>query len=235
MSIIREKIALLSLYPAIVVLGSMASFTAHDSFFADKRNFINQWFVKRGWLWFTLCYVAAVFRQKKPHWKHIVLRYVVATLWWVIFAQWLFGAPLMDRIFVWTGGQCSGDTVVTTSRACRLTGGTWSGGHDPSGHIFIIVHSSLVLLMELWPGIKADRSLSNTSIGERISLSLLVLWGWMLLMTSVYFHSIPEKLSGLFLGLLEVAVVYLGGEYHSWGLYFGVGEPEESETKIPTQ
>lgn len=222
---------MLTIYPVIVVLGTLASFTVDDSFFSNKGNFFNQLFVKRGWLWFTVCFVAAAFRQKRPHWKHIALRYVVATLWWIAFAVWLFGPPIMDRIFLWTGGQCSVDAVLTTSKACRSSGGVWSGGHDPSGHVFILVHSSLVLMMELLPGIKAEGgSLSHTSLGERLSLALLILWAWMLLMTSVYFHSILEKLSGLVFGIAEVLVVYILGESHGWGRYFGVGEPQENDT-----
>ena len=38
-----------------------------------------------------------------------------------------------------------------TAAACRLSGGQWHGGHDISGHVFLMVLGSAVLLMETVP------------------------------------------------------------------------------------
>lgn len=35
-----------------------------------------------------------------------IIRYCLATLWWIFYAQWFFGLPIMDRIFLATGGSC---------------------------------------------------------------------------------------------------------------------------------
>lgn len=73
----------------------------------------------------------------------------------------------MDRAFVMTGGTCEvlretqagglkdvdldmGRTKqFATSMACKAVGGTWKGGHDISGHVFMLVLGSMFLSMEV--------------------------------------------------------------------------------------
>jgi len=94
--------------------------------------------------------------------------------------QWFFGPPLIDRGFRITGGQCEviyGQDVesrrkqeemsdareVATHAACKLVGGTWKGGHDISGHVFILILGSAMLWLEILPavlvagGLREDR------------------------------------------------------------------------------
>ncbi|WRT69958.1 uncharacterized protein IL334_006949 [Kwoniella shivajii] len=93
----------------------------------------------------------------------------------------------------------------------------WHRGFDISGHAFLLTLSIMVLgreLAETWkswavkPG-KINRTLfrDTGSINTAhwwISVSATVLvgiWAWMILMTGIYFHNPPEKLSGIVLGL----------------------------------
>lgn len=72
----------------------------------------------------------------------------------------------MDRAFVMTGGTCEvlgaknefGNDVdldgsktkpFVTGVACKAVGGTWKGGHDISGHVFMLVLGSMFLSMEV--------------------------------------------------------------------------------------
>lgn len=48
------------------------------------------------------------------------------------------------------------------------------------------------------------------AIGLVAVLSLAGLWGWMLLLTQVYYHTTQEKLSGLVVGLLAWLVLPKG-------------------------
>lgn len=156
----------------------------------------------------------------------------------------------MDKIFILTGGKCVVETPghnhhhlfqqsgngngFESSRidsySCKRMKGSWEGGHDPSGHVFLMVHSSLYLFLECrqyWPGwgVLVEKlkgivySSQQGSIGERIKLIvndtphvflvvLISFWWWMLLMTNIYFHSISEKLVGLIFGYIGVFVVY---------------------------
>lgn len=71
----------------------------------------------------------------------------------------------MDRAFTLTGGTCEvlrekkmgmdvdvgmGETKeFVTGVACKAVGGTWKGGHDISGHVFMLVLGSMFLSMEV--------------------------------------------------------------------------------------
>lgn len=154
------------------------------------------------------------------------------TVWWWAFTQWFFGLPLMDRVFVWTGGVCDYDVAVhgslkgMGSMVCRQVKGHWKGGHDPSGHVFLLVLGSIVLWFEVL-SVDVSREVQNFirrfkeqgNASEKVilvfkssiilALALLWLWWWMLLTTSIHFHSFIEQMSGLIAGCLGVLVYIL--------------------------
>lgn len=135
-------------------------------YFARKDNLVNQFFVKRGWFWTTVAFAAFVathptFRGPLRY-AGACTRWVLVTGAWFIFTQWCFGPPIIDRSFRWTGGRCEiviaeveadaddadlGDFVSAV--ACKAAGGAWKGGHDISGHVFMLVLSSGFLLQEV--------------------------------------------------------------------------------------
>lgn len=104
-----------------------------------------------------------------------MLRWAIMTMYWAIFTQWFFGPPLIDRGFRLTGGACElirddearagmGETKeLLTGATCKLAGGKWKGGHDISGHVFLLVLGSSFLWMEILPvvmryaGLREDR------------------------------------------------------------------------------
>ncbi|CAX42244.1 inositol phospholipid biosynthesis protein, putative [Candida dubliniensis CD36] len=270
------------------LLGRLIHFSAPDeevyNYYNDKRNILNQWFVKRGWGWTTLViilfysniiykqYVNSTTTTKNNKQtliiktiRNAIINYIVVTIWWIFFTQWCFGLPIMDKIFVLTGGKCSIDinntansftttsttvftpnhhihpsfvqkleniwesTGITSYNCRRIKGSQWIGGHDPSGHVFLMIHSSLYLFNEMinyWPNwsyIKHNISQLLTStrpltINDRLLLlwntpqliiiGLIGLWWFMLLMTNIYFHSSLEKLVGLIFGYIGVAGLY---------------------------
>ncbi|KAI1393822.1 inositol phospholipid synthesis and fat-storage-inducing TM-domain-containing protein [Hypoxylon trugodes] len=153
------------------------------SYFARKDNVFNTFFVKRGWGWITVAFAlfvgthatfsstafpqsGAVKRVKAG------VRWVAVTAWWIVVTQWCFGPPLIDRGFRFTGGKCEVATKVVvkegvhadagdvfTAAACRAVGGRWSGGHDISGHVFLLVLGSFFLIQEVgWVVYRAGRA-----------------------------------------------------------------------------
>jgi hypothetical protein len=144
------------------------------NYFASKHNLLNLYFVKIDWFWTTLAFALLAYtthaaQQKDnassstlPWWAQAALRYLVVTMTWIGTTQWLFGPPLIDRSFTFTGGRCealsakiddSGRpdvSVIVTSIACKAVGGKWKGGHDISGHVFMLVLSSAFLALELY-------------------------------------------------------------------------------------
>jgi hypothetical protein len=193
----KLETALLLIYPVTLVLGSVFSILAphvsrssgsynpsHQSYyppssapsyFAQKRNIFNVFFVKRGWFWTTIAFFLFAFTHPSlgPTLRPTITRrriqatarWALATTIWVFVTQWFFGPAIIDRSFRWTGGACellndadaraemSATTEFFTSRACKVAGGRWTGGHDISGHVFLLILGSALLWMEVLPTI----------------------------------------------------------------------------------
>lgn len=206
------------LYPATLVLMSLftslsPSAAATTSYFSHKRNIFNVYFVKYGWLWTSAIFAVHTSRlhPSVPRSKAF-LRWALVTLWWIAVTQWCFGAPLMDRTFLWTGGSCErlvemereGGVIgqersmsenagrVMTSATCRLRGGKWTGGHDLSGHVFMLTHASLFLWAEAGPRLR-KHGITRGGWQSWVVFAGLGLWWWMLAMTGLYFHTAFEK------------------------------------------
>lgn len=134
------------------------------SYFARKSNLFNVLFVKQGWAWLAAAFAAFLFTHPSTatatRRARAGIRWAVVTAWWFLVTQWCFGPAIIDRGFRWTGGKCEmaerelamGDTSVgemVTSVACKAAGGKWKGGHDISGHVFLLVLSSAFLMEEV--------------------------------------------------------------------------------------
>ena len=198
------EVVLLAVYPATLILGSVfslldpsaraapynASTQSHPShaapsYFAQKRNLFNLLFVKIGWFWTSLAFLAFLFSHSSvgppgapvltPKRVRALCRWSLITAWWIVVTQWFFGPPLMDRAFTLTGGQCElvatqPDTMserrrLFTSAACKLAGGKWQGGYDLSGHVFLLVLGGLFLWLEVLhvAGLRDERVVAGGS------------------------------------------------------------------------
>lgn len=116
---------------------------------------------------------AAVARKFKA-----ILRYILVTTYWVFVTQWCFGPALIDRGFRYTGGKCEvaqqavfeGDADkadALTAVACKASGGRWSGGHDISGHVFLLMLGSWMLVQEVgWVILRASAGSSSDSVAS---------------------------------------------------------------------
>ncbi|KAF2757816.1 hypothetical protein EJ05DRAFT_492910 [Pseudovirgaria hyperparasitica] len=279
----RLEALLIAIYPTTLFLGSLFStlssttrsapyssaLQSHPpesapSYFAQKKNIFNVYFVKIGWFWTTLALLVFVVTNPTlgpPLWPSLtrrraqsVLRWALATCVWMFTTQWFFGPPLIDRGFRITGGICEmlidSDAAETkpllregkeilTSAACRFAGGRWNGGYDISGHVFLLILGSALLWLEILPamskaeGLRDGRSvqLQNgrvataasvkdtrdtegdgdkdvTGYGVNVALGIAALMWWMLLMTAAYFHTWPEKFTGLLVAFGGLYVIY---------------------------
>lgn len=171
--------------------------------------------------------------QKPRRVAQAVGRYALATLAWYLTTQWCFGPAVIDRGFVITGGGCGGSTGgggdgggdglkgLLSSAACKAAGGRWSGGHDVSGHVFMLVLVTAVLGFE---GVgarvggedggekvkeKEDDDVVRKWAGRFVGVVFGLSW-WMLLMTAIWFHTWLEKVSFPLLSFVYVVV------FHGW-------------------
>jgi len=143
------------------------------NYFASKHNLLNVYFVKVGWFWTTLAFGILAYTTHAAQARNkasanirtllqAAIRYLLVTATWVGTTQWLFGPPLIDRSFTFTGGRCEAlpakiddegrpdVTAIATGAVCKAVGGRWKGGHDISGHVFMLVLSSAFLVLELY-------------------------------------------------------------------------------------
>lgn len=227
----NQELIAISIYPITILLGQIIYHSSPeivDNYYTNKHNLLNVLFVKKGWFWTCLVDVYFVLQHGKSI-QRAFIRLSIITVWWWCFTQSFFGLPLMDRVFIWTGGVCDYDIGLhgaldgIGSVVCRKVKGHWKGGHDPSGHVFLLVVGSLVLwfeilntniLQELQSFITGFRN--QLTYQDRLkyvlnhsivfTLALLWLWWWMLLTTSIHFHSFIEQMSGLIAGCLGVLV-----------------------------
>ncbi|KAI9833538.1 MAG: hypothetical protein M1826_007152 [Phylliscum demangeonii] len=171
-----------SLYPLTLLLGTVFSLLdpasrsapydplirshpldAAPSYFARKQNVFNLFFAKLGWFWTSIAFIIFLATDGSPvavltpRRLQGLIRYSLVTVWWLVVTRWFFGPGLIDRLFIATGGACTHDTGIVSGVACKAVGGTWFGGHDLSGHFFILVLSTAFLWMEvLWVVLRAD-------------------------------------------------------------------------------
>ncbi|CAO3680766.1 unnamed protein product [Rhizopus stolonifer] len=214
------------LYPSTLFIAFLYSILGNppETYFSHKRNFLNVYFVKLGWLWVTLVYfsylyfVRSRYLQDTKQFTQGTLRYVLVTFYWYIMTEWLLGPSAIDRIYVLTGGQCDLETTKIFQQAvCRQLGGHWTGGHDVSGHCLLLIHASLFFWEELcwmfysfpqFPQLKQQKGLGYQSV--LAVLTIAGIWWFMLFQTGVYFHGHYELLSGTIFGVLGWAILYLG-------------------------
>jgi hypothetical protein len=157
------------------------------SYFARKDNLFNVLFVKRGWLWITIAFVGFVAThptfQNTRRIAKATSRWALVTGWWFLVTQWCFGPPLIDRGFRFTGGRCelvyeavaegtADRKELFTAAACRTAGGSWSGGHDISGHVFLLVLGSCFLVQEVvWVVLRAGVRVAGKGDDRAIVMS----------------------------------------------------------------
>lgn len=208
------------------------------AYFKDKRNLVNVVFVKRAWGWTTLLwalYMGAVWTydsipNRAERLKRHGRTFLGGTLVWFYMTQatWFFSfqPSLAHLILLYTGASCplpssEGDQG---SWECRNEHGrnVWQGGHDVSGHIFILVLASILLLdtispslVRLFPSYFPPSSVDPAQerkttiaplplpikLATYATLALVGIWWFMLLNTSLFFHHWTEKMSGLAFGV----------------------------------
>ncbi|KAM0754735.1 hypothetical protein T439DRAFT_321771 [Meredithblackwellia eburnea MCA 4105] len=162
-------------------------------------------------------------------------RLAIATLYWYLLTQSSIALPLSKGpsishyILLYTGAYCVGPG----GNVCQgRVGEYWKGGHDVSGHTFILTHATMLLITIVFPTFKSmlvvkrprvpqtphvpqwgQQPITTDAKGTKIvpsapmkvtatiCLVLAGVWWWMLLMTSMYFHSPQEKASGFIFGM----------------------------------
>ncbi|XP_075161531.1 acyl-coenzyme A diphosphatase FITM2-like [Haematobia irritans] len=149
------------------------------TYFARSDNLFNVYFVKIGWGWTLLFTVPFLVMTSytlccgdmKKLLRHHAPRIVIATFFWFFWTKFF-------NIIETSYGKCTVRSFQTKS-SCLKAGHLWSG-FDISGHAFILIHSSLVLIEEARPIIKWEsikehlrNELHDRSVSEQSSTNPL--------------------------------------------------------------
>ncbi|CAL1540105.1 unnamed protein product [Lymnaea stagnalis] len=216
-----------------VMIGSIICdlFLVPKIYMAERRNPLNQYFIKFGWGWtFTfigaylgltcLVYCCGDLRRMSQHF----LRLVVGTFWWYACTS-LF--THVETIM----GICTA-SVHGDKNSCLEAGKSWLG-FDISGHVFLEIHCLLIISEEVktfkeWSklgtiledeNLKDRRNLSEEEIGQArmnyktltpyikgliVCLTIiLVLFEFMLLISTIYrFHTLSQKVTASFVAVI---------------------------------
>lgn len=210
-----------AIYWLVVLAGSFIHefLPLPQSYFSNKRNVFNVYFVKLGWGWTLgllipfISLTSSVYTSFNPTamLKHLS-RMAVGTF------GWYFWVNLFVYIEDLTG-QCEGEETLSSKKSCHFQGYHWDG-FDISGHTFLLMYSALIISEEIqvkkWLAI--PRKNQTGTLLERISPlvdfvficigSLLVLWEFMLFFTAVYFHTVQQKVLGALIALFTWYVTY---------------------------
>lgn len=123
-------------------------------YFANSNTFINQYFVKFGWLWtllWTLSFLITTSKvfclNNRPSIMKHASRLLIATFFWYF---WTSSFNILERYY----GKCLGKGQ--TQYVCTSAGYTWKP-FDISGHVFILIYSTLVMISEARPIVGWDK------------------------------------------------------------------------------
>jgi hypothetical protein len=208
------------------------------TYFSDRRNALNVYFVKWGWGW--TCTVLAFFIYLTSHTycggdrkainRHLS-RLAVATSWWFMCTrlfthiQETVGHCVPNNIGSSVGSTSSDATLILDRDECEKAGHRWLT-FDVSSHAFLLIHCLLTITEEVhciagWERIDEIAAQEQQGHTDRytadqlqcirasyvthtpfiralmIVLTLLtILWEMMLVATAIYFHNLPQKLTG---------------------------------------
>eukprot|EP00158_Paraphelidium_tribonemae_P001366 Partr_v1_DN24310_c0_g1_i2_m31858 putative Fat storage-inducing transmembrane protein len=178
-------------------------------FLFDNGNVLNKYFVKLGWAWTSAPIVALTLMQsRRSKISSGLMRIMLATLYWFIMVKWCFGASVFDRVFAaWPYASCDIPdrriVAISSHQECVNSGWEWIS-FDISGHCFLLSHASLFIWEELFQHLKIT-SARQSFLGLKralagFSFGISMLWMFMLVITSLIFHTVHEKIIGLAFG-----------------------------------
>ena len=94
-------------------------------YFASKSNPFNVYFIKYAWGWTSAAFAFTFLTSPSPaRTRDRLLKYLALTAVWILFINWFFGPPILDRVTILSGGECvaylpsSGDSFTVPHELC---------------------------------------------------------------------------------------------------------------------
>lgn len=165
-----------------------------------------------GYFLFTLLYLGQMvfYQMNRKIPNAIVVRfftnYAINTIVFIAVNEWFFGLLIFDRINVLSNGHCTSGEK-TNDYLCHESGYEWIGGFDSSGHLYFLSSISLMLIAESLNTFRLQSSYLRKYF-LIVSSSFLIMWYFEFVITSLFFHTIPEKCVGLLVGMIVPLLFY---------------------------
>lgn len=234
----------------LVIIGSgicSISF-APRTYFDNRKNSLNQVFVKYSWGWTLLLLIPLVTltsyvyekASKMDVFKNLLRIVIAHIIWYVVTTVFV----LLDQAV----GTCS-DASYEHRVACHNNGSVWYG-FDISGHTFLLCYCILVITEESLPASpdtwkQAGGLIPSTSESVHLQkahsiislvMTVLRLYGAVLILlatlmtitTNLYFHTMPEKMLGF---LFAVTCWYLTYSFMYGEVWF-LPKPNHTTKKL---
>ncbi|XP_038659143.1 fat storage-inducing transmembrane protein 2 isoform X1 [Scyliorhinus canicula] len=190
-----------------------ASQLVTESYFSNRRNALNVYFVKFSWGWTLGLLLPFVFTSNYFVQRDVLFAVRRITSCVVGTAVWFFSTRLFHVIENFTG-ECYESQNVTVLHefenlyTCRKHGHLWLG-FDISGHSFLLSYCVLIIAEEIavvneLHKVEQKRGKATATIIKSLFIALnalLLLWVWMFFCTAIYFHDMPHKIIGTAFGI----------------------------------
>ncbi|KAM9445376.1 acyl-coenzyme A diphosphatase FITM2, partial [Clarias gariepinus] len=187
-----------------------------SSYFSNSRNLLNVYFVKFSWGWNLVLLLPFIFLSNSYN-KNLIfvakrlMSLVVATAIWYFFTEIFFYIEDITGACYESQDMQSIQEGFGTKAECKSAGHLWDG-FDISGHSFILSYSTLLIVEEIVPMLHlVQQSRNRTTVLDALYLALnaiAIIWVWMFVCISVYFHNMIQNILGTFLGVLSWYMTY---------------------------
>lgn len=176
-----------------------------------------------GYVWFTAAYASHVFlyidEQNRIPTSVVTqhgFKYALITVCFILVQRWCFGASIVERINVASGGHCNEPRLSMVQ--CKLDpNAIWVDGFDLLSHYYLLLSLSLML----WHN-RGSMYTAAPYIGRGAKTAYLLLvpfcafllsvWFLEFCITSIFFHTVGERCAGL----VAIPVVWAIIGAHHW-------------------
>lgn len=175
-------------------------------------SFLNYVFVQQlGYLLFTIAFLsyAVFYIDNKPTRARnigvLLLKYAIITVIAMLFHGVFFKFLVVELVNRFTGGNCS-DRSVSMAKCRQSPEYQWVDGVDISSHYYFLLSLVLMLLNNQFCAARASDSVSHPPPKTirfsqlavlYLSFILMSIWIFEFIITSLFFHTITERLFGL--------------------------------------
>ncbi|XP_067856645.1 acyl-coenzyme A diphosphatase FITM2 [Heptranchias perlo] len=184
-----------------------------ESYFSNRRNVLNVYFVKFSWGWTVGLLLPFIFTSNYFVQRDVLFAVRRLTSCVVGTAVWFLSTRIFHVIENFTG-ECYESQNMTilhefeNLHACKKQGHLWLG-FDISGHCFLLSYCALMIIEEIavmneLHKVEQKPGKATATIIKSLFIALnalLLLWVWMFFCTAVYFHDMPHKFIGTIFGI----------------------------------